>query len=233
MLNKLLLNTVISTGGLLLSAVAIADSPSTMAKDDFLGMLKSRVAVSICKSFTENDTVNKQLMAVSINYDKCVTLIPASYDKCQSQLYSSIPATIDQSSAEKWGNSIGECIGADFAVKYLVAAPPTTTTTPTTPPPADASTSTITKDAWLSSLKAVVPGLLCQGFLQDESIGKQMAKLNLSLEKCTSLIPASFDKCQTELYSSIPATLDDKSAATWGNSLGECIGKDFAIKYLI
>jgi hypothetical protein len=228
MLNNLLLKSVIGTGSLFLSAFAIADSPSSMTKDDFLGQLKNNVATSICKSFTENDTVNKQLIAVNINYDKCVSLIPASYDKCQSQLYGSIPATIDKDSAEKWGNSIGECIGADFAGKYLVAAPAASTTPGTT-----SSAATITKDAWLGSLKVAVPNLLCQGFLQDASIGKQMATRQLTMEKCVSLIPASFDKCQAQLYSSIPATLDDKSAATWGNSLGECIGKDFAIKYLI
>lgn len=234
--------TGIVTGalGLLLSTLAIAaDSNPGLAKDTWLKALKDVAGPAICKSFTENDSLKKQLMAANINYDKCLTLIPASYDKCQAKLYDSIPATVDESNAQKWGNSIGECIGGDFAVKYLVGSTPSTTTTTTTTSSsttsgADTTSSEpIAKDAWLGKLKIALPGMICNGFLQDESLKKQMATMKIDYDKCVTLLPASIDKCSTELYSNIPATLDNKAVETWGNNLGECIGKDFATKHLI
>lgn len=99
-----------------------------------------------------------------------------------------------------------------------------------------ATSTTITemsKDVWLEKLKGVVPALICKGFTQDETVSKQLAKVNIDYEKCTTLIPSSFEKCQTDLYSSIPDKIDSEAAGKWGHSLGECIGKDFAIKYLL
>jgi hypothetical protein len=74
----------------------------------------------VCKGFLADETLSNQLDKLKINYDKCVTLIPVSLDKCVSQYYANIPATINDDSAGKWGHNIGECIGKDFAVKYLL-----------------------------------------------------------------------------------------------------------------
>lgn len=236
MLNKLLSGKIIGASCLLFSALAAADSPSILSKEDWLGKIKEMVAPTICKSFVGDEAVNKQLIAANINYDKCVTLIPASYDKCQAKYFAEIPATIDAKSAEKWGNSLGECVGSDFAIKYFAdATPPANkekTEVSASNEPAD-SAGSISKDVWLGKLKMVVPDLICKGFLKDESLGKQLATLKIDYKKCVTLIPPSVEKCQTELYANIPANIDDKNAETWGSTIGECIGKDFALKYLL
>jgi hypothetical protein len=236
MLNKLLSGKIVGASCLLFSTLAAADTTSTMSKEEWLGKIKEMVAPTICKSFVGDAAVNKQLTAANINYDKCVTLIPASYDKCQAKYFAEIPATIDSKSAEKWGNSLGECVGSDFAVKYFVDATPGAkkdkADVAASSEPAD-SPGSISKDVWLGKLKMVVPDLICKGFLKDESLGKQLATLKIDYNKCVTLIPPSVEKCQTELYASIPANIDDKNAETWGSSIGECIGKDFALKYLL
>lgn len=235
MLNKLLSGKIIGASCLLFSTLATADTASVMPKEEWLGKIKEVVAPTVCKSFTGDASVNKQLIAANIDYDKCVTLVPASYEKCQTKYFAEIPATIDAQSAEKWGNSLGECVGSDFAVKYFVAAPVVANdkaVEPTASEPASSAQS-MSKDVWLGKLKMAVPDLICKGFLKDESLGKQLATLKINYDKCVTLIPPSVEKCQTELYASIPATIDDKSAETWGSSIGECIGKDFAVKYLL
>lgn len=236
MLDKLLSGKIIAASCFLFSTLVVADTSSSMPKDEWLGKIKEMVAPAICKSFVGDAAVNKQLIAADINYDKCVTLVPASFDKCQAKYLAEIPATIDSKSAEKWGNSLGECVGSDFAVKYFVnetaTAKKDNAEVSASSQPADSSNS-ISKDVWLGKLKMVVPDLICKGFLKDDSLGKQLATLKIDYNKCVTLIPPSVDKCQTELYASIPANIDDKSAETWGSSIGECIGKDFALKYLL
>jgi hypothetical protein len=239
MLNKMLHGAMIGAGCLLFSTAVLADTATGMPKDKWLANLKDVVAPIICKSFTGSQEVNKQLVAANINYDKCVTLIPAIYDKCQAQYMAEIPATLDSKSGEKWGNSLGQCIGADFATQYFISTPPAKSTTDANSTSDASTTSTsstgvsMSKDVWLGKLKIAVPDLICKGFLKDASLSKQLATLKIDYDKCLTLIPPSIEKCQTELYSSIPATIDDKSAETWGSSIGECIGKDFAVKYLL
>jgi hypothetical protein len=89
------------------------------------------------------------------------------------------------------------------------------------------------KDAWLSSMTPMLPDLICKGFIQDTELKKRFDEIKMTYEKCVSLIPESAKKCQNEIYASIPEKIDGKSASTWGRTLGECIGKDFAEKYLI
>jgi hypothetical protein len=224
MLNTTILSAFVGAGSIFFSTVSMATS-SDISKDEWLGKLKEVVPTMICKSFTENEGANKQLLANNINYDKCVMLIPVSFDKCQKQFYADIPSTISNETAEKWGSSIGQCIGSDFAASNLSGGASSSSSTPTT--------ETVTKDAWLSSIKLAVPPLVCKGFLQDEGLGKQMNKQNIDYDKCLGLIPASIDKCQTELYASIPDSLDQANTDKWGNALGECIGKDFVTKHLL
>ncbi|STX30054.1 Uncharacterised protein [Legionella beliardensis] len=94
------------------------------------------------------------------------------------------------------------------------------------------SSQELTKDEWLGKLRAAVPDLICKGFLQDDTLSKRLTEVNINYDKCVTLIPASVDKCEKELYSQIPATINQESAGKWGHSIGECIGKDFALKHL-
>ena len=89
------------------------------------------------------------------------------------------------------------------------------------------------KDNWLSSMTPLLPDLICKSFMQDADLKKRFDEIKMTYEQCVSLIPASSTKCQNQLYSNIPDKIDNAAAATWGKSLGECIGKDFAEKYLV
>lgn len=229
MLIKTARNLLVGVGSIMFSSLSMAaDSPSDMTKDQWLKSLRSVVPAMICKSYLANENASKQLTAANINYDKCVTLIPDNFDKCQTKYYNDIPATVNNETAEKWGSTIGECIGMDFAANHLTA----NATSPSQPEAASSSDS-MSKDIWFSKLKAAVPDAICKGFLADSSLGPQLKQKNIDYNKCLTLIPASVDKCQNALYSSIPATIDSSNADHWGNAVGECIGKDFAVNYLI
>ena len=68
-----------------------------------------------------NDPDLKQrLETIKMTYDQCVNVIPESVDKCHNQLYASLPAKISNTDASTWGKTLGECIGKDFAMKYLI-----------------------------------------------------------------------------------------------------------------
>lgn len=122
----------------LVSTSLYADT-TTIAKDDWLKKLQEVGPSLICKSFTDNKGVNQQLVAANITYEKCLTLIPPSFDKCQKQYYSDIPATLDETSTSKWGSTLGQCIGTDFAITYFKPSP-------TAIPPADATSSSAKPD---------------------------------------------------------------------------------------
>lgn len=119
---------------------------------------------------------------------------------------------------------------------------PVATTTPeiksTTPATTEAASNSeslteLTKDQWLSSMDPVLPSVICKGFLEDAELKKRFEDIKMTEQKCISVIPESATKCRTQLYPSIPQKINDAEASTWGKKLGECIGKDFAIKYLI
>lgn len=196
-----------------------SEASKAQSKDEWLSQLRTVVPGMVCKNFTQNEEVNKKLKAANIDYDKCVSLIPTSFDKCKEKYYSDLPATINQENAGKWGKNIGECIGADFANNHFGSAPTT-------------SVQELTKDEWLNKLKTAVPDLICKGFLQDETLNKRLTEMNINYDKCVTLIPESVSKCQNELYSQIPAKINQENAGKWGHSIGECIGKDFALKHL-
>lgn len=88
-------------------------------KETWLEQVKAGVSVPVCKSFVEDESIAAQMTARDINYDKCLTLLPSITNKCLQKYDASIPATLDDPLAEKWGRTIGECIGNDFAVTYL------------------------------------------------------------------------------------------------------------------
>lgn len=243
MSNKQLLKALIGSGSILLSTLSFAATTTMeMSKDEWLGKLKGVVPSLICKSFLDNNELAKQLKSVNIDYDKCVTLIPGSFDMCQAKYYSDLPSIINQDNASKWGRTIGECIGEDFAKKYLMSGSSTssstnsttstTSSTQTNKPSTSSSTDTMPKDEWLHKLKVAVPDLICKGFLQDKTLNEQLTKVNINYDKCVTLLPASVEKCENQFYADIPASIDEESASKWGHKIGECIGKDFAIKHL-
>lgn len=96
-----------------------------------------------------------------------------------------------------------------------------------------AGNDTMSRSEWFGKLKSTVPELICRGFLKDKSLSEQMKKKSIDYNKCMAVLPESFDKCQKEIESQVPETIDAKGSETWGNKLGECIGKDFAVKHLI
>ncbi|KTD11318.1 hypothetical protein [Legionella jamestowniensis] len=218
-------------GAVVLPLQSIAASPTEMTKDDWLGKLKSVAPTVICQGFFEDASLKNRMEELKIDNAKCVSLIPASFDKCQTQYYSSLPATINKESASKWGHTIGECIGTDFATKYLVGTPPGS-------PDSSASNTTsssanMSKETWFSQLKSLAPTMICQGFFDDASIKKKLDDRNIDNAKCITLIAPSFDKCQSEYYTNLPSSIDSEAANTWGRKIGECIGTDFAKKYLV
>lgn len=89
------------------------------------------------------------------------------------------------------------------------------------------------KDSWLNTMTPLLPDLICKGFIQDASLKKRFDEIKMTYEQCVTLIPESTTKCQNEIYASIPDKVNSETAGTWGRALGECIGKDFAEKYLV
>ncbi|CEK11014.1 hypothetical protein [Legionella hackeliae] len=233
MSTKSKLETLIGLGIVLLPLQGLAASPTEMTKDDWLGKLKEVAPTVICQGFFEDASLKKRMEELKIDNTKCVSLIPASFEKCQTQYYSSLPSSINKESASKWGHTIGECIGTDFATKYLVATPTPGSSSSSTDSSATGQPSEMPKDKWFAQLKSLAPSMICQGFFEDASLKKKLEDRNIDNTKCVSLISPSFEKCQTEFYSSLPATIDNDTANTWGRKIGECIGTDFAKKYLV
>jgi hypothetical protein len=112
------------------------------------------------------------------------------------------------------------------------AAPAATTDTTTKPAAAPASTD-IPKDTWLNQMLPMLPELICKGFLGDDNLKKRFNELKITYEQCVANIPAISAKCKDQIYAKIPATINNESAATWGRSIGECIGRNYAEQYLV
>ena len=92
---------------------------------------------------------------------------------------------------------------------------------------------TMAKEVWLEQLKVALPSLICKSFIDEPVLKKRFDELSMTYEQCTGLIPASADKCINDLKPTIPEKIDVNNASTWGKSIGECIGKDFAEKHLV
>ncbi|KTD31410.1 MULTISPECIES: hypothetical protein [Legionella] len=117
MRNHLFYKPIIGISFTFLSISAFADGTP---KEIWMRDLKELAPEIICKSFIEDSDLNKQMKAAKISYDKCLTLVPTSFDKCHAKYDSQIPAIITKEEAEKWGNNIGMCIGGEFTVNYLL-----------------------------------------------------------------------------------------------------------------
>ena len=90
----------------------------------------------------------------------------------------------------------------------------------------------ISKNEWLSQVRAQVSVPVCKSFMEDESIAAQMTARDITYDKCLSLMPAITDGCIKEYDERLPVTIDDLTADKWGKLLGECIGNNFAKQYL-
>lgn len=117
------------------------------------------------------------------------------------------------------------------------AKPAETTTKPAEPAePATAPKAkslNMSKDAWFGQMNPILPALICKGFMLDDNLKKRFDSLKITYEQCTASIPDIAKKCQDQFFKQIPDTIDNEAAATWGRKLGECIGKEYAQKYLI
>lgn len=118
-------------------------------------------------------------------------------------------------------------------VPYAAQADSPSTATTSTNETSTSSSSSLTKDEWFKSINPLLPDLICKGFENDAQLKKRLDDIKMTHEQCLAAIPESVSKCQHQIYANVPDKLNDESAATWGKTLGECIGKDFAIKYLI
>lgn len=112
-------------------------------------------------------------------------------------------------------------------------APTTTSTTTTTNPTSTTQSTQIPKETWLGSMMPLLPDLICKGFIQDADLKKRFDELKLTYDDCVKLIPESATLCKEKIYPSMPDQINDEAAGTWGRTLGECIGKDFAEKHLV
>jgi hypothetical protein len=75
--------------------------------------------------------------------------------------------------------------------------------------------------------------MICKGFENDPQLKKRFDDVKMTHEQCLKSVPESIDKCKQQLYSNFPEQITNEAAATWGKTFGECIGADFAVKYLI
>ena len=114
-------------------------------------------------------------------------------------------------------------------------SPPTTPATPVTAPATTPSESTteMSKSNWLNTIVPMLPSLICKGFMNDPDLKQRLETIKMNYDQCVSAIPDSVNKCQNQLSASIPDKITNADASTWGKTLGECIGKDFAMKYLL
>ena len=109
------------------------------------------------------------------------------------------------------------------------------TNTPVTTPATgtDSTPKEMTKDAWLGAMAPMLPPMICKGFMDDADLKKRFEDIKMTYDQCVSLVPESAKKCQDQIYAQIPDKINGDNAPVWGRTLGECIGKDFAEKYLV
>lgn len=90
-----------------------------MSKDSWLKQVKSVVSEPICKGFMKDESIARRFKALNMSFEDCVAKIPPLAEQCQQKYYKAIPEHINQTNASKWGRTIGECIGTEFARQYL------------------------------------------------------------------------------------------------------------------
>jgi hypothetical protein len=105
------------------------------------------------------------------------------------------------------------------------------------PPASDSSSSeaedVVGKDAWLGAMAPLIPKTVCDEFEKSAKLKEKMKEMNMDYDKCVGAIPDMAKKCQDGLYNDIPDKISKEEAQTWGQKLGECIGKSFAEEYLV
>lgn len=96
------------------------DTPSAeMTKEVWLGKFALAAPALMCAELFKSESVLEKLNAHHISYDKCLQLLPDSINKCQTKLMPTIPATLNEADRQKWGDSMGKCIGAEFRNQHL------------------------------------------------------------------------------------------------------------------
>lgn len=93
--------------------------------------------------------------------------------------------------------------------------------------------SKIAKNEWLTQVKKIVPEPICKGFIEDPQIKDRFEKVNMTYEGCLKEIPALTQVCINKYQNQIPNEINRQTAAKWGHQIGQCIGNNFANKYLI
>ncbi|WP_454784812.1 hypothetical protein [Legionella sp. WA2024007413] len=139
--------SIMGMSSIFFSAIALATPNKSLSKDEWLTAFKELAPSKMCRRLVDDPKTNTLLQNANINYDKCVTLIPASFDKCQTEFYSELPQNINEKNVSLWSKKMGNCIGLDFYTNNLLDPPnkptkptPTpSTTSPTTAKPGDRS----------------------------------------------------------------------------------------------
>jgi hypothetical protein len=103
----------------MMSHAIAPDSVIEMSKDVWLEEVRKVVSDPVCKSFMADEIIAEQMKMRSISFETCMSLVPKISENCEKQYYSSLPTTITDMNAEKWGQILGECIGIHFAMSYL------------------------------------------------------------------------------------------------------------------
>ncbi len=235
-MSKKSLVRIIGMSSIFFSTVTLAATNKSLSKDEWLTAFKELAPSKMCRRLVDDPKTNTLLQNANINYDKCVTLIPASFDKCQTKFYSELPQNINDKNVSIWSKKLGNCIGLDFYSNNLLStankatppsSPPPATTSPTIAKPGDMS-----KEEWLNDLTLVSPKLICGRLMEDHLFHKKLTKKGITTEKCLNLMPNSIAACEKELSPKIPMTLDKKNQDKWSRTIGKCIGATFAKQYL-
>ena len=219
MTTKPVLNTTIAALGLFVSATLLAAPDLTIARDKWLEDMKSSAPGALCHGFMDDKGLNTKMATAKIDFDQCVKLVPAIFDKCQESYYSVIPAVLKNESIAQWGSVLGQCVGSSFATTYFDKAPGN-------------EPDKMTKEIWLSKFAQAAPALMCAELFKSKSVLEKLNAHHITYYKCLQLLPESISKCQTQLMPTIPATLNESDRQKWGDSMGTCIGAEFRSQHL-
>lgn len=117
MLKKFIIAIVIVffISGIVAAILVLRGAP----KEVWLQEFKQKVPTKLCNVFLEQPGIKESMLSHNINYDQCVTLMPASVDYCVNFYYSSLPNRINPFTGFMWGSTIGRCVGGNFYEKNI------------------------------------------------------------------------------------------------------------------
>lgn len=121
MLTKLLIGLI---AVLVLAYFIIGIFFSGIPKDIWAKEFKLKTPTAMCYVYTHDSSTNSILLANNISYEKCISLISPSVNKCTDLYLSSIPSKINPLSGGRWGSIIGKCAGDDFYNRYIAQTSP-------------------------------------------------------------------------------------------------------------